>query len=125
FTPFSLVYLRSGGWWIFFAAMWTLALTGFFSKVLFAHRVESVLTIAYIALGWMPILVSPLLVRIVPGEVLWLMLAGGLCYTAGTLFLAFDTKIRFFHAAWHLWVIAGSMLHFLAVYWHVATIPAL
>jgi len=115
YTPFSLAYLRDGWWWLLLAAMWCVALAGFAAKVFFAHRVEVVSVVSYLVLGWMPMLAVPALLQSIPAGALWSMLAGGVCYTAGTLFLAFDERVRHFHAVWHLCVIAGSACHFLGI----------
>jgi hemolysin III len=115
YTPFSLAYLRTWPWWILLGAMWTIALWGFASKVLFAHRVEAVRVWPCVVLGWLPVVAAPSLLHLIPAAVLWWMLAGGLCYSFGILFLIFDSRIRFFHAVWHLFVIAGSVCHFLAI----------
>ena len=121
YTPISLAYLRTGVWWGLLGAVWSIALYGFITKVFFAHRVEAVSIWSYILLGWLPILSVPKLMTIVDSyNGFWLMLAGGLCYTVGTVFLICDHKVRHFHALWHLFVIAGSTFHFLAILFFVA-----
>jgi hemolysin III len=115
YTPFSLAYLRTWPWWILLGAMWAVALWGFVSKVLFAHRVEAVSVWPCIVLGWLPAIAAPSLMHMIPLAVLWWMLAGGVLYSLGTLFLLNDNRIRHFHAVWHLFVIAGSACHFLAI----------
>lgn len=118
--PFALVYLRTGGWFLFFGLMWTVALGGFASKVLFAHRVDAVAIWVYVVLGWMPIAAVPSLVKMLPAAALWWMLIGGLCYTFGTLFLISDKRRPLFHGVWHLFVISGSTCHFLTIFFFVA-----
>jgi hemolysin III len=120
FTPFALVYLRHGWWLLLFAVMWAIALAGFFSKVLWAHRIEAVSTSIYLALGWLPVTSVRTILQLVPAACLWWMLAGGLCYTVGTIFLALDRKVPFFHATWHLLVIAGSACHFIGIYGYLS-----
>jgi hemolysin III len=115
YTPFSLAYLRGGVWWALLAAMWGVALVGFVAKVFFAHRVEAVSVASYIVLGWMPIVAAQTMIRVMPIGALWWGLAGGVCYTVGTLFLVNDERVRHFHAVWHLCVIAGSACHFLGI----------
>ena len=116
YTPFALAYLRSGWWLSFFGLMWTIALCGLLSKVLFSHRVEAVAIWSYLLLGWMPVVTVRSLVESIPAVVLWWMLIGGLCYTVGTVFLIYDDRRPFFHAIWHAFVIAGSMSHFFAIF---------
>lgn len=120
YTPFALTYLRSGWWLAFLAFLWLVAIFGFLSKVLMAHRVEQVAVWIYLALGWLPIISALPLLERVPATGLWWMLIGGLCYTAGTVFLTNDHRVAHFHAAWHLFVIAGSACHFHAILQTVA-----
>ena len=115
FTPLALVYLRGGWWWLLMAAMWTTAILGFLSKVVWAHRVEAVSTALYVAMGWMPVVAAKPMIAAVPAGCLWLMALGGLCYTVGTLFLIFDRKALYLHAVWHILVIAGSAVHYYAI----------
>jgi hemolysin III len=115
YTPFSLAYLRDAFWWGLLAAIWTVAIAGFVSKLFFAHRVHSVSLTSYILLGWMPMIAAPSLMYILPMGAFWWMVGGGACYTVGTLFLTFDQRVRHFHAVWHLCVIAGSACHFVGI----------
>ena len=112
FTPVSLTYLHEGLWWLLLGLIWTIALAGFFSKAIFAHRVESVSTVLHVALGWLPVSCVKPMIGQVPGGLFGWMLAGGICYTVGTVFLQRDERVPYFHAIWHLLVIAGSALHF-------------
>lgn len=121
YTPFSLAFLRTGFWWSFLAVMWTVALVGFLSKIILAHRVDTVAVWIYVALGWMPVVAGFALIGRVPAAGLWWMLVGGLCYTVGTIFLVFDHRVRHFHAVWHLFVIAGSACHFFVILHFVAS----
>lgn len=120
FTPFSMAFLRSVPWWLFLGMLWSIALIGFFSKVLLAHRVNRVSIWIYVLLGWMPIFSIPDLVEPVGSQGMWWMLVGGLCYTLGTGFLAYDNRGRHFHALWHLSVIAGSLCHFFVILFRIA-----
>ncbi|MBX7168377.1 MAG: hemolysin III family protein [Pirellulales bacterium] len=115
YTPFAVVYFHDGWYRLLNAAMWTTAALGFASKVFFAHRVDSVATWAYVVLGWLPIVTVPRAIEVVPHECLLLMIGGGACYTIGTFFLMLDRRVPFFHAVWHLLVIAGSTLHYIAI----------
>ena len=123
FTPLGVAYLPAIVCWCILGAMWAIALTGFVAKVCFAHQVNAVSVWVYVLLGWMPILATPWLLGVVPINGLLLGLAGGLCYTAGTIFLVFDHRIAYFHALWHVLVMAGSALHFLAILGYVAQLP--
>jgi hemolysin III len=120
YTPFSLVYLNGIGWTAMLAVMWVVALAGFVAKTIFAHRVETVSIASYVVLGWMPIVALPEIWRSAPSGAFDLIIAGGACYMAGTLFLVNDELVRYFHAAWHVLVIAGSACHFVAIFGFIA-----
>ena len=125
YTPLALEYLRSGWWWLLLALMWTVALVGFISKTLFSHRIDAVTIWSYVLLGWLPILPGRAYLELVPSAALWWVLAGGLCYTFGTVFLVLDVRRLHFHAIWHLSVLAGSICHFVAIFLFVASAPTL
>ena len=120
YTPFALVYLRTGGWWLLFGMMWTLALSGCFCKVFFPHRINGVAVWTYLLLGWMPMIAAKPLLELYPQPHFGGILIGGLCYTLGTAFLIFDNRRFRFHAIWHMFVIAGSACHFFTILFFVA-----
>jgi hemolysin III len=124
FTPLSLTYLRGGPWWFLFGLMWAIAMFGFFSKTIFAHRIDSVSTVLHVTMGWLPVLAIKPMLTLLPGGLAWSMLYGGLCYTGGVFFLMRDNRFRYFHAIWHLLVIAGSAFHFWGIYWYCTAAPA-
>jgi hemolysin III len=111
-TPWAVAYLPGPVCWSLLGAMWTIAVGGFIGKVWFAHRIDAVSVWVYVAMGWLPILATPWFVSVAPSLVLWSGLGAGLCYTTGTFFLIFDRRVPHFHAVWHLFVMAGSALHF-------------
>lgn len=114
YTPVALTYLREGAWWIPTVLVWGIALVGFFSKAVFAHNVRlgAVSVLLYVVLGWLPV---PVLMIAAPRSLLVWFLAGGLFYMGGTVFFYYDNRIRYFHAAWHAMVIAGSACHFVGI----------
>lgn len=118
YTPFALVSLREGNGWTIFYIVWGLAITGVIFKSFATHRLAFLAPIFYIALGWMIVIDLEGLLTMMPLRgVLWL-LAGGVCYTSGIVFYAID-RIPYNHAIWHIFVIAGSLCHYLAVLWYV------
>lgn len=122
YTPFALTYLWEGSLWALFIAMWGCAIVGIFFK-LFFRRLRNVATSAYVVMGWIPIVAIEPLTQRLPAMALFWVLAGGLLYTAGTLFLTHDRKVRYFHAVWHLFVIGGSICHYIAVMYFVLPWP--
>ncbi|MFO0788464.1 MAG: hemolysin III family protein [Pirellulales bacterium] len=119
YTPFSIAYLHGPVWAAMLATMWCVAIVGFISKTFFAHRVETVSVVSYVILGWMPIVAVPTLFHAAPAGAFQSMIAGGMCYTVGTLFLIYDEHVKHFHAAWHLCVMSGSACHFFGLLFFV------
>lgn len=122
YTPFSIAFLHGPIWTLLLCAMWAVAIGGFVKKVFFAHHVNRVALLPPVLLGWMPIVSLPTLVQVAPAGAVNLILAGGACYTVGILFLAYDERVKHFHAVWHLSVIAGSTFHFLGIMNYVLTV---
>jgi hemolysin III len=114
FTPLALTYFVGGWWWALFLGFWGLALAGIFCK-LFYTKLHNVSISAYVCLGWLPIVAIKPIFELVPGAVLGWIAAGGLFYTLGTLFLLRDDRVPYFHATWHVLVIAGSACHYYAI----------
>lgn len=120
YTPFTLVSLRGAWGWGMFAAIWTLALAGVVFKLFHAGRFKLLSTAIYIAMGWLVVVaIKPLLGALDAWTLGWL-LAGGLCYTLGTVFYH-RPGLRHSHAIWHLFVVAGSVCHYIAVMAQVLT----
>lgn len=115
YTPYSLAYLHGPQWWAVMALMWTIALVGCASKMIFAHRVEAVSVTSYVLLAWIPVVAIPTLWQTAPLGAFKSVIAGGVCYMVGTLFLVNDERFRYFHAAWHLCVMAGCAWHFYGI----------
>ncbi|MDY0954790.1 MULTISPECIES: PAQR family membrane homeostasis protein TrhA [Stenotrophomonas] len=115
YTPFTLIGLRGGPWgWGMFTAIWALALAGVIFKLFFTGRFKLLSTIIYIAMGWMVMVAIKPMWASIDGWTLGWLLAGGLSYTLGTYFYHRES-IRYSHAIWHLFVIGGSVCHFVAV----------
>jgi len=121
YTPFALAYLCMDSWWVLLVVMWVAALAGFFSKILRAHRVDAVSVVTYLVLGLLPLTaVGPILQTVPFGAIAWI-LASGLCFVLGLIFFNLDGKVRYFHAAWHVMVIAGSSCQFFLILRYVAS----
>ena len=114
YTPFTLIGLRGPWGWGLFIAIWSLALCGVVFKLFYTGRFKRLSTFIYIAMGWLIIVaIKPMLTSLDTWTLSWL-LAGGLFYTLGTYFYHRES-IPYSHAIWHLFVIAGSVCHFVAV----------
>jgi len=114
YTPFMIGRLRGGWGWSLFGVIWGLALAGIIFKFFFTGRFKLISTGIYIAMGWLVLIaVGPLLTHLGPATLLWL-LAGGIAYTAGTPFYH-NARMRYGHAVWHGFVLAGSLCHAIAI----------
>jgi hemolysin III len=114
YTPFLLTNLRGPWGWSLFGVIWGLCGAGAVFQLFFGGRFRLVSTIAYLFVGWLVVVALEPLVENVPDGGLWLLLAGGLCYTGGVVFYLWH-KLRYHHAVWHTFVLGGSICHFLAV----------
>jgi hemolysin III len=118
YTPFMLITIRGALGWVIFALVWSFTVIGILFKVFFVHRFKIISTIAYILMGWIIIFAIKPLFDALPGGGLVLLISGGLAYTLGTIFYAWK-RLPFNHAIWHLFVLTGSVCHFLAVMFYV------
>jgi hemolysin III len=118
YTPFALVSLRGPWGWTLLVIVWSLAVLGVTAKAVFGTRWPILSTALYIGMGWVVVVaVKPLIEHVPPAGIAWLA-AGGLAYTGGVVFYAW-TKLRYSHAIWHLFVLAGSVCHYIAVVLYV------
>jgi len=114
YTPFSLGVLRGPWGWSLFGAVWGLAVTGVAREILAKRRCEWFSVGLYLAMGWLVLIAAQAVAKVVPLPGLLLLLGGGVAYTLGTIFYVCDRR-PYFHFAWHLFVVAGTTLHFFAV----------
>lgn len=114
YTPFTLGVLRGSWGWTLFGIVWGLALAGVILTATGGIRYPKLTTSLYLAMGWLILIaVKPLWQRMASEGLFWL-LAGGIAYTVGVGFYA-AKRVRYFHLVWHLFVIAGTSCHFIAV----------
>jgi hemolysin III len=118
YTPFMMAFLRESWTFLLLPTVWILAALGIGFKVLVKGH-ENVSTFAYVLMGWLPVIGAGPICECMPAGALYWILAGGVLYTLGTLFLTFDGRVPYFHPIWHLFVIAASMCHFYAVMTYV------
>lgn len=118
YTPFVLGPLRGGWGWSLFGVVWGCAVIGVVLKFFYAGRGDVLSTILYLAMGWLVLIAAKPLFAALPRGGLWFLFAGGLCYSLGTIFYLWE-KLPFNHAVWHLWVLAGSVCHWVAIFGYV------
>ncbi len=115
YTPFALGPLRGPWGWSLLVAVWTIAIVGIILKSTRGFGPNWLSTGMYLVMGWLAILaIRPMITHIGPAGMAWLA-GGGLCYTAGVFFYLRDKRVRYGHAIWHVFVLAGSACHFVAV----------
>ncbi len=113
YTPFMLTGLRGAWGWSLFGVIWGLCGAGAVFQLFFGGRHRVLSTFAYLFAGWLIVVAFKPLVASVPAQGLWLLLAGGLCYTLGVLFFWWR-RLPYHHAVWHTFVLGGSICHVLA-----------
>ncbi len=114
YTPVVLIVMRGAWGWTLFGAIWALAISGVLFKVLAIGRLEWLAIAMYVAMGWLAVAaIRPMLRVVPPGLLLWLLI-GGASYTLGLVFYGLK-RVPFSHAVWHLFVLGGSVCHFIGL----------
>ncbi|MFO3673243.1 PAQR family membrane homeostasis protein TrhA [Pseudomonas protegens] len=119
YTPFCLVTLRGPWGWTLFGIVWGLALIGILQEIKPRSEARILSIVIYAVMGWIVLVaVKPLLAALGPAGFAG-RATGGVLYTVGIIFFALDSRLRHAHGIWHLFVIAGSLLHFVAILFYV------
>ena len=113
YTPVLLLPLRGGLGWFLFGLTWAVAVAGVIYKLTLLDRFPRLSTVLYLGMGWMALIAVVPMVQRLPLETLAWLVAGGVVYSAGTL--VYHMRARWAHVAWHLFVLAGSVCHFVAI----------
>jgi hemolysin III len=114
YTPFLLVAVRNDtGWW-YFGAIWTLATAGILTKLWFRHRYPRISLASYLIMGWLVVIAGPQVAAAIGSNGMIWLAAGGISYTAGAYFYA-RKNMLYSHVIWHIFVLVGSICHFVAV----------
>jgi len=123
YTPFLLLAVGGLWGWAFFGIIWGLTLFGVVFKIFYTHRFKKASLILYLGMGWMAVfLIKPLLENL-SITVLALIAGGGLSYTLGTLFYTRPHQ-KFAHTIWHIFVLTGTVIHFIAILFMLTEIQA-
>ncbi|MHB8621836.1 MAG: PAQR family membrane homeostasis protein TrhA [Sulfuricaulis sp.] len=120
YTPFALVTLRGGWGWSLFGIIWGLAGVGMAVEFLPRRGARILPVVIYLLMGWLALIALRPLLQVLPTIGFVWLLVGGLCYTFGIVFYALDTRLRHAHGVWHLFVLAGSICHYIAIFFYVA-----
>jgi len=120
YTPFTLGALGGPWGWTLFGLVWSLAVLGVTLKAFDRLSHPWLSTGLYLAMGWLVLIAFVPLVERVPAAGVALLVAGGLAYTLGVVFFMLDSRLRYAHAVWHSFVVAGTGFHFTAVLGYAA-----
>jgi hemolysin III len=120
YSPFTLGPLRGIWGWTIFAVIWALALCGVVMKLFSGIRRKKLSLFLYLGMGWLVLIAFRPLTLVVPVQTLVWLFAGGIAYTGGVIFFVTDERVRYHHFVWHLFVLAGTLCHFCAIFSCVA-----
>ncbi|MDH5445681.1 MAG: hemolysin III family protein [Gammaproteobacteria bacterium] len=119
YTPFTLITLRGPWGWSLFGAVWGLAIAGIVMDSLHKGGKRTLQITLYVLMGWcIVIAMVPLIQNLPTGGLVWLVM-GGVLYTGGIVFYVYDKKLKHGHGIWHLFVLAGSISHYLSILLYV------
>ena len=115
YTPIALISLNSMLGWVLFWVEASFAFIGITFKAIFGPKLSIISSIFYLLMGWVAMIaIKPMVMAISIKGFLWIIL-GGAFYSLGVIFFAMDKRVKYFHAIWHLFVILGSLYHFIAI----------
>jgi hemolysin III len=120
YTPFALVTLGGAWGWTIFGAIWGLAVVGIVQELCLARGARVLSLTIYVLMGWLALFALVPLFRALSWSGMAWVVAGGLIYTVGIVFYLYDERFRHWHGIWHLFVMAGSAVHFAAIVLFVA-----
>lgn len=114
YTPFILLFLFDSSGILLLSVLWGLTLLGIIFKIFFVERFNILSTLIYVAMGWLIVLFPVDLIGVLPSETFIMLLAGGISYSLGVIFYLWK-KLTYHHAIWHIFVLGGSICHYVAV----------
>lgn len=115
YTPFTLSVLKGAWGWSLFGIVWALAIVGVVMKTIGGAHSGKLSLALYLGMGWIAVVAAKPLWSSLPVAGLQWLAAGGIMYTAGVLFYAYDHRVRYGHFIWHLFVLAGTVCHVVAI----------
>ncbi len=118
YTPYFLISLRDSSVWYLFVFLWIFAILGVIFEFIHIKALKKISLALYLGMGWLAVFIIKPLMAQVAIEGMFLLLAGGIAYSLGVIFYVWD-KLPYNHAVWHLFVLAGSVLHFLSILCYV------
>ncbi|MEM7107379.1 MAG: hemolysin III family protein [Bacteroidota bacterium] len=113
YTPVLLLTIGGLTGWLFFGIQWGMAVVGVVIKIFYTGKYNLISTLMYAIMGWIIVFKINLVKSLLPSPAFWLLVSGGIVYTAGIIFYIIDYRMRLAHFIWHLFVMAGSILHYI------------
>ena len=118
YTPFSLITLRGKLGWTIFGIVWSISIVGIILNIISIERFKRFSMLLYIAMGWCVLFISSSLIKQMDSDGLIFLLIGGILYTTGVIFYKLK-KIHYMHSVWHLFVLAGAIMHYFCIQLYV------
>ena len=115
YTPIVLIYTTPQLSLVFLSTQWSIIALGTILKIFFTGRYDNLSLILYILLGWMLIFIINPVLLLMPDDIFYLVIAGGISYSAGTIFFRLDHRLHA-HNIWHCFVLGGTVFHYIAIY---------
>ena len=119
YTPYTLVALGGALGWTLFGIVWAAAILGVVLNSVDLNKFKVFSMICYLAMGWVIIFAFKPLTEAIAMPGIWLLIAGGIIYTVGAIFYGIGKKIKYMHSIFHIFVLAGSILHFFSILLYV------
>lgn len=118
YTPILLTSIRGVWGWSLFAIIWAMAIVGAVIRSIYLHRFRKLMVAVYLVMGWMAIVAAKQIYQSLPATSLLFLLLGGVAYSIGVIFYMWR-NLKYAHGIWHIFVLAGSILHFFAIYYSI------
>ncbi len=118
YTPITLVTIRGAMGWVIFGVVWGMAVLGIVLNSVSIEKFKKFSIVSYIMIGWAVVIGMRQVIENMPKNGLVFLVIGGVLYTVGIIFYALK-KVKYMHSVWHLFVLAGSIMHFFCVYLYV------
>ncbi|MGE5395347.1 MAG: PAQR family membrane homeostasis protein TrhA [Candidatus Saccharibacteria bacterium] len=115
YTPILLINIRGVLGWSIFIIIWTVAIAGALVRIIYPYRFRKLMVVIYLLMGWTFIFVGKTILTSLPAASVNYLVLGGIAYSVGVIFYLWRT-LPYGHGIWHLFVLAGSILHFFAIY---------
>ena len=118
YTPILLTSIRGVWGWSLFGIIWAMAIIGAVIRSVYLHRFRKLMVAVYLVMGWMAVVAAKQIYQSLPATSLIFLVLGGVAYSIGVIFYMWRS-LKYAHGIWHIFVLAGSILHFFAIYYSI------